>query len=128
MQVIFIMQHPLTDEQREAAEKIGEVVELSDKSLLNVPDDPSLNREWFVGRAQEILDSLGVNCFGDLVHVMGQQQLAMAVIGQARQAGALIIESVTSRESVEEKQPDGSVRKTNVFRFNGFRHVYQYDV
>ena len=117
----FVMQHPLTPEQKTAASEGGrEIVELQQKNLLDVPDDPTLGREWFATRATE-----GVGD-GDIAHVMGQQQLAAATQAAARRAGATLVESCTKRDSVEKTLPDGKVVKTNVFTFAGFRTVHEY--
>lgn len=129
MKFVFIMQHPITPEQRVAASTGGnEVVELTKeaKSLLNVPDDPSLGREWFSNRADAILASVGGVGSGDTAHIMGQAQLASATQAAARKAGATLVESVTPRTSVEKTLPDGKVEKTNIFSFAGFRTVHEY--
>lgn len=122
---IFIMQHALTPEQKSA---VGdrEIVEIADKALLNVPEDPNLGREWFATRAEEIISAVGGISEGDTLHVMGQQQLAMAVSALGRKAGAGLVESCTKRDSVEKTLPDGKVVKTNVFTFTGFRTVHAY--
>ena len=91
-----------------------------------MPDDPSLGREFFVSRAEKIEVALGGFSADDTVQAMGQQQLAMAVNARAKVAGAQLVESVTARESVEVAQPDGSVKKENVFRFKGFRQMYEF--
>lgn len=121
---IFIMQHALTPEQK-AAVGDREIVEIADKALLNVPEDPCLGREWFATRAEEIVAAVGGISENDTLHVMGQQQLAMAVSALGRKAGAELVESCTKRESAE-KVVDGKVVKTNVFTFTGFRTVHSY--
>lgn len=126
---VFIMNHPATPAQLEAARKDGhEVVELTNeqRKLLTVPDDPSLCRDWFYSQSVEILRTVGGVTDGDTVHVMGQQQLALAVSALARRCGAALVESVTPRVSKEFPQPDGSVKKENVFTFTGFRTVHSY--
>lgn len=124
---VFVMQHSPTPEQLKAVERGGRVaVELADKELLVVPDDPSLQREWFVRRAEEIIAVIGGVGLGDAFHAMGQPQLANALNAAARDRGAILLESVTTRESVEAPQPDGTVKKTAVFRFSGFRPVFQF--
>jgi hypothetical protein len=123
---IFIMQHALTPDQRAAAEQIGEIVELADKSLLNVPSDPDLPREWFVQRAEEILAAVGGVQEGDILHAMGQYQLTNALNAAGRRAGARLVESTTERVVVETVQPDGTVKKEVVFKFVGFRPVYEF--
>jgi hypothetical protein len=124
---IFIMQHQPTAEQLVAAAMGGrEVVQIQEKKLLLVPDDPSLGREWFATRATEIVSVVGGIAEGDTLHVMGQQQLAMAVTALGRKAGAKLVESVTPRVSKDIPQEDGTVRKEFTFSFTGFREVHQY--
>jgi len=124
---IFVMQHAPTAEQITAAsEGNREVVQVSDKKLLIVPDDAELGRDWFVQRAEEIVSSVGGIAEGDTLHVMGQQQLAMAVSAIGRKAGATLVESVTPRVSKDIPQPDGTVKKEFIFTFKGFRLVHSY--
>jgi hypothetical protein len=122
---IFIMIHPASEEQMAACGD-AHIEQVSDKGLLIVPDNPDLEREWFTSRAAEIEKSFAGFGKEDIIQIMGQQQLAMSVSALARKAGATLVESVTPRESVEETLPDGSVKKTNVFRFIGFRTVHRY--
>lgn len=124
---IFVMSHAPTAAQLEQAAVGGrQVVELGQKPLLVVPDDANLGREWFVTRAEEVVAAVGGIEEGDTLHVMGQQQLAAAIQAIGRRAGAVLVESVTPRVSVDKPQPDGSVKKENVFTFSGFRTVHQY--
>lgn len=121
------MQHAPTAEQLTVASEGGRVIiQLADKKLLAVPDDPALNREWFTTRAAEIISAVGGIQEGDTLHVMGQQQLAMAVSAQGRRMGAMLVESVTPRTSKDVPQADGTVKKESVFTFSGFRTVHQY--
>lgn len=123
---VSVMQHQMTLEQAEEARLLGEVTELADKSLLIVPDDPELGRDFFLQRAEEIIQAVGGLGFGDVFHAGGQAQLVAALVRKARDRQAFPVESVTARESVDQKQEDGSVKKTAVFRFRGFRPVYQF--
>ena len=122
----FVMQHQPTAEQMTAAAAVGEVVQLTDKKLLNVPDDPTLGKEFFAGRAEEIETALGGFGSGDTVHAMGQAQLAAAITARARKAGAVLVESVTPRISNDVPQADGTIKKELVFSFSGFRTVHEY--
>jgi len=124
--VIFVMMHPASIEQLKACEGASCISQVEDKSLLIVPDDPELSRDWFVQRATEIENSFLGFSDEDIIHVMGQQQLAMAVIALGRKAGSTIVESVTPRKSVEKTLPNGTVEKTNIFTFSGFRTVHSY--
>jgi hypothetical protein len=124
---IFIMQHQPTPEQISAASEGGwEIVQINDKKLLVVPDDAGLGRQWFVRRAEEIAAAVGGITHGDILHVMGQQQLAMAVMAIGRRVGANMVESVTPRVSKDIPQPDGTIKKEFVFSFKGFRAVHEY--
>ena len=124
---IFIMQHQPTTEQINAASEGGrEIVQLVDKKLLLVPDDPELSREWFTARAEEITAAVGGISEGDTLHCMGQQQLALAVSAIGRRVGADLVESVTPRTSKDIPQPDGTIKKETVFSFSGFRTVHAY--
>ena len=127
---IFIMNHPATVAQIEAAGKVGhQVIELTSeqRKLLTVPDDPILGFDWFYNRSTEILAAVGGVKHGDIVHMMGQQQLASAVSALARRLGAQLIESITPRVSKDFPQPNGSVKKENIFLFSGFRLVHNYE-
>jgi hypothetical protein len=143
MKIVLIMQHAPTPEQLDAAWRFGvDVVVALDPgkpearvegveyrgstSLLNVPEDPGLPRDWFVSRAAEILAAVGGVEPGDIVQAMGQLQLTNAINTVARRAGARLVESTTRREGVEKLQPDGTVKKEYVFRFAGFRPVYEF--
>jgi len=144
----FVMQHAPTLEQVEAARALGIVrivalsawpdpakgqggplpgVEYMGKTgLLTVPDDPKLGREWFTGRAVEIGELLGVTR-GDVIQPMGQGQLVNALTRLGLSRGARVVESVTAREAAEDQvQLDGSTKKVTVFRFKGFRQIYQF--
>lgn len=124
---IFVMQHAPTAEQLTAASEGGrEIIQISDKKLLVVPDDANLGKEWFTTRAEEIVSSVGGITEGDTLHVMGQQQLAMAVSAIGRKAGATLVESVTPRVSKDIPQTDGTVKKEFIFTFRGFRLVHSY--
>ncbi|PJC68031.1 hypothetical protein CO015_05465 [candidate division WWE3 bacterium CG_4_8_14_3_um_filter_42_11] len=145
--MIFAMQHNPSEAQVAAARAMGayrlvamcatpdpakgqgtptEGVEyLGRQALLNVPDDLTLGRDWFIAQALKIVDAVGGVAEGDIVQAMGQQQLAMAVNAAARRAGAALVESVTKRESVDMVK-DGTTVKTSVFRFVGYRTLYEF--
>lgn len=58
---------------------------------------------------------------GDYVLVQGDFGATYLMVGFALEAGFLPVYSTTSREAVEEHQPDGSVRMTHRFRHVRFR-------
>lgn len=143
-----LMMHNPTVDQAEAARQLGteSVVAMARKpepkkpgdaeptpgveylgitGLLNVPEDPELAREWFVAQAAKIVSAVDLH-EGDIVHCMGQYQLTDAVNAHARRLGATLLESVTKRDSVDVTQPDGSIKKEAVFKFQGYRPVYEF--
>ena len=112
------MNHSATLEQLSAASNLAaEVIQFTDRDLLTVPHDPNLPREWFTTRAEEIIRLVGGIQKGDVLHVMGQPQLAIAVMAAGRRAGARIVESIHPRTKIPGKRP---------FQFSGFRDVYEY--
>jgi hypothetical protein len=84
----------------------------------NVPPDlPAIGeylapvREWLSGNAEA----------GDYVLVQGDFGATCLMVRFALEEGFLPVYSTTSREAVEEHQPDGSVRMTHRFRHVRFR-------
>lgn len=138
----FIMQHTPSPEQLEAARAKAERIVALDPGkpeavikgieyvgstrLLNIPDDPCLTQNWFVLRAAEIFAATGAIQPGDVLHAMGQPQLVNSLNAVARRQGIELVESVTARESIDEVQLDGSTKKVAVFRFRGYRPVYEF--
>lgn len=105
-------------------DRVDGVQYVGSQELLIVPDDPALGRGWFVSRAATIVASLGEISEGDIVTIGGQSNLVNAVQAILRMAGCVHVESVSARVSQDETLPDGSVRKTSVFQFAGFRPAY----
>lgn len=67
-----------------------------------------------------VQDQLG-HAMPDRLAMIGGAPYLMAPLEEAlRQLGVGVCYAFSQRESVEEIQPDGSVRKTNVFRHAGF--------
>lgn len=124
---VYVMQHTPSPEQAAEVKAMGLVpVELADKAMLIVPDDPTLNIAWFEDQAFRVEEIFGGFSSEDVVMVMGQQQLSMAIQARAWRAGCRLVEAVTARESVETVGADGAVTKTAVFRHRGFREVHNY--
>lgn len=118
MKIINLTQHAATPEQK--AEGVIDITDPEERKTLSeclhfdsVPDTEELNM-----RAEALADlactSLGYAMIGGAPYLMASLELALLKRGiQAAYA-------FSKRESVEEAQPDGSVRKTAVFRHLGF--------
>ena len=121
--IINLTQHPSTPEQTAAG--VVDVVDLAYLAqLLTFDSLPS--REDVEVRADMIANFA---CEAELVD--GSEEVQSAMIGgapylMAPLEAALLDRGITPlyafsvRESIEETQPDGSVKKINVFRHEGF--------
>jgi hypothetical protein len=138
--IVNLTQHPATLEQREAGVIDLEGSDLTQlKSALTFDDLPT--QDEIIGRAETIATLACAAIGNDDIYeqmareAMGDEDIgftpAQAVIGGAPWLMPAMIQSLlargidplfafTKREAVEERQPDGSVRKTAVFRHAGF--------
>lgn len=132
--ILNLTQHSLTPEQIDAGVTCGEFAERPDLRALLTFDTlptPAEVRE----RARQIAEYAAkaftiVDYGGDSGYVV-DERFQFAMIGGApflmapleqelRRVGITPLYAYSTRESVEEKMPDGSVRKTAVFRHQGF--------
>lgn len=120
MKIINLTQHPATPEQLAAGvfdvpAAFGERERLV--ALLTFEDLPS--SEFVRQRAEGV--ATYPERHGAEVAMIGGAPFLMAPLEKAlRERGIRAVYAFSRRESVEESQPDGSVRKTNVFRHVGF--------
>lgn len=119
MRHIFnLTQHPATSSQIEAG-VFDPSPELREKisALLTFDDIPS-NKEM-IERARALLELAPPFCFDVMV---GGAPYFMPYLESVLRYGGLDVHYAFSRrESVEEVQPDGTVRKVAVFRHLGFK-------
>lgn len=125
--IINLTQHPSTADQRAAG-----VVDLQNqelaalKELLTFNDLPS--REDIATRAEQIAGLAVLNGLGGededpvpLQAMIGGAPYLMAPLEWALQnQGITPVYAFSLRETVEQPQPDGSVKKTQVFKHLGF--------
>jgi len=118
MQILNLTQHPATPEQIAAGvyDAAGEVA-AEIRSLLTFDDIPT--REELASRAVALatlanLDGCEAAMLGGAPYLMGPLEAAL------REQDVQPLYAFSRRESVEEVMPDGSVRKTAVFRHAGF--------
>lgn len=118
MCILNLTQHPLTSEQVNAdCVDVPVAQEGLLKDLLTFDKKPSKTQVW--ARAKDIVDialSQGVS-----KAMIGGAPYLMPYLHQLLlEAGIEPLYAFSVRESQEQPQPDGSVRKVNVFRFDGF--------
>ena len=122
MKIINLTQHPATAEQAEAG-----VIDLPPQErqelqrLLTFEELPSAlqvrQRAWGI----EALAARAAESCGATAAMIGGAPFLMAPLEAAlRRTGIAPVYAFSRRESVEEVQPDGSVRKINTFRHAGF--------
>lgn len=58
---------------------------------------------------------------GDVAMVQGEFSLTYSLTRRLRDRGLRVVVACTDRKSVEVQKPDGTVEKTTVFEFAGFR-------
>ncbi len=120
MSIINLTQHVATQEQ-----KMAGVVDLQGKDLealkklLTFENLPS--KDEIQERALAIVEMLPA--FFDRAMIGGAPYLMGALEKELKDAGIRPVYSFTKRESVEEVQADGSVRKTAVFKHVGWVEV-----
>lgn len=129
MGILNLTQHLATAEQRDAG-----VVDLPPaeretlQALLTFDRLPT--GEQVFGAAKDIA-ALAARIIADPLDVTGKAPLPRVMIGGApflmadleralRKQGIVAVYAFSVRESVEQAQPDGSVKKTAVFRHRGF--------
>jgi hypothetical protein len=137
MKFFNVTNHDLTDEQRRAVEQAG-------LEVVNLPEDlkarwssvpPDADNETLLALVCDVATFIKAHDLGlyNIAMVQGEpvvcHNLAEFVRFPRATKGMHVIPVVatTRRESVEEAQPDGSVRKTAVFKHVGFRpyHLQQ---
>ncbi len=116
MTILNLTQHPASAEQAAAG-----VVEPADKEgvvrLLTFEEPPS--REERAARAATLAD-LAVATGADAAMIGGAPFFMSALEGALAARGVRAVHAFSLRESVETTLPNGSVRKTNVFRHAGW--------
>ena len=112
---ISIMNHKMIGEQLLAALQMGEVLEVP------FPNVPSNASSFEVAKLGDDLISQISPVEGDIFQVAGEPTLTCYLVSKLKKLGYKVVNSTTERVSVEEVLPDGSTRKTNLFKFVQFR-------
>ena len=116
LKILNLTQHTPTSEQVEVVEPIPEI-KIHIKTLLTFSSTPS--PQEIRERAEKLADiaqRLGYKSamIGGALWLMGPLEKAL------RKRGISPLYAFTTREVVEEKLPDGSIKKTTVFKHHGF--------
>ncbi len=104
-----------SSEQLEAARVYGEVRDYG-FPMVNPEDDEEAIDKLADKCAKEILELKP-----DAVLVQGEFTICYSVIRKLKEQGVKCLAACSARESIEERQADGSVRKASVFKFCRFR-------
>ena len=116
--IINLTQHSATADQVAAG-----VVDLSGDALTDLRDaltfDSIPTREEIRNRS-EYIAQLAVSHEAEAAMIGGAPYLMSALEKELKAAGITPLYAFSTRESVEQKQLDGGVRKVNIFRHIGF--------
>ena len=102
-------------EQLEATQEYGEVRDY-DFPMVN-PEDDEKSIDKLADKCTHVILELKP----DAVLVQGEFTLSYAVIRKLKEQKVKCMAACSARESTEEKQVDGSIRKASVFRFCRYR-------
>lgn len=108
-------------EQLKEAGKYGSVVDIAFPQVDTKAGSEEIN-DLVVGKYNEISSALADK--GDKINVVmveGEFVFTCRMVTLLKEKGIKTVAAVTARETSEEKQPDGSVKKISKFRFEGFR-------
>jgi len=132
MKIINLTQHVATSEQvEEGVVDLPADYQANLRALLTFDSLP--DRREVVARAEAIgeiaeafaVDSGAIDSGGEIRAMIGGAPFLMRALEDAlMDRGITPIYAFSRRESVEERQPDGSVRKINFFRHAGFVPAY----
>lgn len=113
-----VTNHPSSEwslEQREAAEKYGEIRDFPFPDVPVCWDSREVRKQAAV-LAEEIaaLAPAAVLC-------QGEMSMTYHLVRRLSEKGILVLCACSARKTKEENLPDGSVRRVSVFAFQGFR-------
>ncbi len=118
MKIVVTMNHPMTQEQKSVLEDIGaEFVIIPHPVILEIYDYNHVLIE--VTKYVDQVREMGAS----VVFLQGEPSFQCAVAQMLARFSIPMIIATTPRIAVEEKQPDGTVKKTTVFKHCRFRLV-----
>jgi len=123
--ILWISNHKATDEQlRDMADQFGSY----DLTSLDNPKWGQIDPEFSMSDLEDYLCEF-IPFFKEFDHiiVMGELSACLTVVAWAIVMEKPVWTPTTKRESKEVQNPDGTVRKTNVFKHVQFRCLYHPD-
>ena len=101
--------------QREAAEIYGEIVDIPFPPISSDYTSEEIDElvAQYLKKIQKYDDPVAM--------VQGEFVFTYRLVSELKAAGILALAGCTDRKVFEEKQPDGTVKKTSVFEFTRFR-------
>ena len=124
----WLMNHEATKEQKKDLMETWGVTEIITPSVESKakwgsvsPDAENLEEE-LLSVIYEILDHEP-----DYLVIQGEATAVFGVVAEIQEYGGICLAATTRRESKETTLPDGSIKKTNVFRhvrFREYRRIY----
>lgn len=120
MRIINLTQHPSTPEQRAAGVFDMEGDKLAKLKRYLTFDNPPSENEIYSRAATIALLAVGNKPCPDAAMIGGALWLMAPLARELRVQGITPLFAFSVRETEEQVQPDGSVRKTAVFRHAGF--------
>lgn len=120
--VLNLTQHQATSEQRAAGvfdlhpQHLAKLRDLLTFDALPSPEDVALDAEIAADLAADVAAVAGCR----RIMIGGAPFLMATLERELRKRGLVPVYAFSRRESVEETMPDGTVRKTTVFRHEGF--------
>ena len=122
--LITLFNHSLTDDQTKDAQaslKVREIISIPEdirRTWGQVPPDLPEISDYLAPVRQWLTDSARP---GDYVLIHGDFGASYIMVRFAFESGLVPVYATTQRESLETRQPDGTVKKTAVFKHVQFR-------
>jgi len=116
--ILNLTQHTATPEQK--AQGVVEPGDINKRQIQNLLTFSSIPTQREIMLRASVLAEIADGYGCDSAMIGGAPYLMSALEHELRALGIQPLYSFTLRESVEEPQPDGSVRKVAVFRHVGF--------
>jgi len=119
---VIFLNHPLSEQQKVDLSRnydVSAIVEMSNKLkglFSQVPAEAG--KQEIVKLAKKFVDFTGD---AQIAVVQGEHTLSFAIVKLLQEQGKTCLVATTKRESQEITNPDGSVRKMNVFKHVRFR-------
>ncbi len=99
----------------EAARKYGQIIDLA------FPQVDSCATAEDIAKLADVYAGYILDYNPAAVMCQGEFTLVYSVIRRLQRQGVLCLAACSERRTIEEKQPDGSVKKTAIFAFSRFR-------